>query len=195
MMDTLLADLRLWQGKLEEAHNLAEKGAHSLPQAERPLWAGAGIGAAGAHSGGDGTHRCCATHQRGIAGLADTAANGPIPLMAAAGARCTTGAGQSTLALTAMARIAESSGRAFDQPCAGDRPRPARSARRSTRSHRGRTDPRTRAPIHPRRDRAADGGHWSAAGGDGPRRCGGTRHLPRSGVGLCCRRRRRRPTG
>lgn len=116
MMDTLLADLRLWQGKLEEAHNLAEKARtrfrklndrFGLVQALAPLvrtQVAMGRTAAAQRTSEE------------LLALADTAANGPIPLMAAAGAAMHRGAGQSALALTqrAMAQIAESGGRAFE---------------------------------------------------------------------------------
>lgn len=116
MMDTLLADLRLWQGQLDDAHNLAEKARarfrklndrFGLVQALAPLVRSQV--AMGRTAASQRTSEELLT-------LADTAANGPIPLMAAAGAAMHRGAAQTALALTqrAIAMIQESGGLAFE---------------------------------------------------------------------------------
>ncbi|MFZ4719847.1 MAG: ATP-binding protein, partial [Ilumatobacteraceae bacterium] len=86
MMDTLRADLRLWQGRLEEAHDLAEKARSrfkrlndrfGMIQATAPLvrtQVALGRFAASQRSSEE------------LIALADTGRQGPFPLMAAAGA-------------------------------------------------------------------------------------------------------------
>lgn len=116
MMDTLLADLRLWQGQLEDAHTFAERARvrfrklndrFGTIQALAPL-VRAQI-AMGRAAGAQRTSEELLT-------MADTMSNGPFPLMAVAGAAMHRGTAQAALshAQRAIAEVAAVGGRAFE---------------------------------------------------------------------------------
>jgi tetratricopeptide (TPR) repeat protein len=103
MMDTLRADLRLWQGRLEEAHDLAEKARarfkrlndrFGLVQAMAPLMRSQiALG------------RFAASQRTAeeLAAIADTGTQGPFPLMALAGSAMHRGNGVAAAAMAERA--------------------------------------------------------------------------------------------
>ncbi|HQY15139.1 MAG TPA: adenylate/guanylate cyclase domain-containing protein [Ilumatobacteraceae bacterium] len=116
MMNTLLADLRLWQGKLEEAADLAEKARvrfkklndkFGLIQALAPL-----VRAQVAL----GRHAAAQRSAEELLTLADTAHNGPAPLMAVAGAAMHRGNANVAAAMAerALAEITAMGGRLYE---------------------------------------------------------------------------------
>jgi hypothetical protein len=116
MMDTLLADLRLWQGKLEEAHGFAEKARNrfkklndrfGLIQALAPLvrsQVALGRFAASQRSSEE------------LISLAETGRQGPFPLMAVAGAAMHRGNGNiaEAMAQRALAEMRITGSQAFE---------------------------------------------------------------------------------
>lgn len=116
MMQTLLADLRLWQGDLTEAANLADQARSRFKklrdkfgtmQATAPLLrAQVALGQAGAAQ----------RSAEELMAIADTAGQGPFPLMAVAGAAMHRGDGRNAVAISdrALAETQEMNGAAFE---------------------------------------------------------------------------------
>ena len=116
MMDTLLADLRLWQGQLEEAHSLAERARNRFRKLNDRFGMVQALAPLVRTQVAMGRTAASQRTTEELLTLSDTSANGPMPLMAAAGAAMHRGAGHTALALTqrAIGQIAESGGLAFE---------------------------------------------------------------------------------
>ncbi|MGB8857859.1 MAG: adenylate/guanylate cyclase domain-containing protein [Ilumatobacteraceae bacterium] len=86
MMNTLLADLRLWQGKLEEAADLAEKARARFKKLNDKFGLVQALAPLVRSQVALGRHAAAQRSSEELLTLADTAQNGPAPLMAVAGA-------------------------------------------------------------------------------------------------------------
>jgi len=116
MMDTLLADLRLWQGKLEAALELAEKARSRFKKLSDRF--GTVQALAPLMRAQVATGRDSAAMRTGeeLLSIADSGQNGPYPLMAVAGAAMHRGNGQAAAAMAerAIAELKELGGQASE---------------------------------------------------------------------------------
>ena len=169
MMDTLRADLRLWQGELEEAHDLAEQARNAVQDVSTtgsassrrwPRWCAPRSRSAGSPPSQRSSEELIA--------LAETGTQGPFPLMAVAGAAMHRGNGIGRRVAMAERTIEEmrSNGgeRVRARRAARRRAGPAGPDRRGARGHRVRAGPRGRPPVHPRRGGAGAHGRRARRG-------------------------------
>ena len=116
MMNTLLADLRLWQGKLEEAATLAEKARVRFKQLNDKFGLVQSLAPLVRSQVALGRNAAAQRSSEELLTLADTANNGPYPLMAVAGAAMHRGNADVAVAMAerAIAEIEDMGGRAFE---------------------------------------------------------------------------------
>ena len=116
MMDTLLADLRLWQGKLEEAADLAERARARFKKLNDKFGLVQALAPLVRSQVALGRQAAAQRTSEELLTLADTSQNGPAPVMAVAGAAMHRGnpAVAAALAERAIAEISAIGGRVFE---------------------------------------------------------------------------------
>ena len=116
MMDTLRADLRLWQGQLEQAHDFADKARTRFRRLNDKFGTIQALAPLVRTQIAMGRVAAAQRTSEELLTMSDTASNGPFPLMAVAGAAMHRGSGQSalTLAQRAISEISKAGGRAFE---------------------------------------------------------------------------------
>lgn len=116
MMNTLLADLRLWQGKLEEAGALAERARTRFKQLNDKFGLVQSLAPLVRSQVALGRNAAAQRSSEELLTLADTANNGPYPLMAVAGAAMHRGNADVAVAMAerAIVEIEAMGGRAFE---------------------------------------------------------------------------------